>query len=171
MRRHQSDDQDTEDELPSESQLPTTVPHPEKTVDVALAQYTALRSELAGRVNIQAALVGVALTGAGVIFSLALSRDGNTLLLTTVPPFSLVINVLHMAETYRMGNHRIHTRAPVAARCTIRWNVVMGNVTGSTSVETKHRSNCYDFRWCSSRSSRHHEPACNSFNYNRREVS
>ncbi len=80
-----------------------TPQHPERRVDVALAQFTALRGEISGRVNIQAALVGVALTALGVIFGLALSKEGNPLLLTAVPTVGLAITILYYAEAYRIG--------------------------------------------------------------------
>lgn len=80
------------------------VPHQtDRAVDVALAEFTSLRTEMAARVNIQAALVGVALTAIGVIFGLVLDKGGNTLLLLAVPPLALIVNVLHLAESHRIG--------------------------------------------------------------------
>jgi hypothetical protein len=85
---------------------------PEKlAVDVALAEFDALRAEITSRITTQAALVGVGLTALGVLIGLAVENDEQRLLLA-VPPLALVINLQWSIENRQValiGKH-IRTR-------------------------------------------------------------
>ena len=75
----------------------------EKRVDVALAEFNALRSELLSYSTAQSALVGVGLTTLAVIVGFVVKEDGDPRLLLAIPPLATVINLLQAANTYRMG--------------------------------------------------------------------
>jgi hypothetical protein len=72
-----------------------------KAVDVALAEFNALRSEILMHVTTQAGLVGIGLTVLGVIVGLVVKEGGDDRLLLGIPPLAAVINLLYAAETHR----------------------------------------------------------------------
>jgi len=78
-------------------------PFSAKAVDVAVAEFNALRAEINSRMTAQAALVGIGLTAVGVILGLAAGEDGNERLLLAIPAVALLVNTLSAAQT-----HRIH---------------------------------------------------------------
>jgi hypothetical protein len=77
--------------------------HPSKAVDVAIAEFNALRAEIANRITVQSTGVGVGLTALGVIFGIVVKDDGDNRLLLAVPPLSTVICLLITRETYLMA--------------------------------------------------------------------
>jgi hypothetical protein len=73
-----------------------------RDVDVALAEFAALRAEIASSKTVQSTSIGVGLTAIGAIFAFALQKNGTTDTLLVVAPFSLVINVVYFAEAVRI---------------------------------------------------------------------
>lgn len=77
-------------------------PHyPERVIDVAIAEFNALRAEIVSHVTAQAALVGLALTAAGVIVGFTVKEGADQRLLLIIPPLTLLVVLLHTAETFR----------------------------------------------------------------------
>lgn len=76
-------------------------PHPDRTVDVALAEFNALRSELVSHLTAQGAVVGVGLTALAVVTGFVVKEGGEERLLLLVPPITLLVVLLHSAGTYR----------------------------------------------------------------------
>jgi hypothetical protein len=74
-----------------------------KRIDVAVAEFNALRSEMHNRINAQAALVGVALAALGVVFGFVVKDHGETRLLLAVPPLALLVSLLSAAESHRVA--------------------------------------------------------------------
>jgi hypothetical protein len=72
-----------------------------RSVDVALAEFNALRAEIISHVNAQYALIGVGLTALGLIFSFVIKDHGNRHLLLIVPPLAFLFSLLHAGATYR----------------------------------------------------------------------
>ena len=77
-------------------------PHPGRAVDVALAEFNALRAEILSRTTAQSALVGVGLTAVGVIFGFVAREGAGDQLLLAVPPVAAAVSLLSAAETYRV---------------------------------------------------------------------
>jgi hypothetical protein len=75
--------------------------HPERAIDVAIAEFNALRDEIVSHVAAQAALIGLALTAAGVIVGFTVKDGANQKLLLAIPPLTLLAVLLHTAETFR----------------------------------------------------------------------
>lgn len=76
-------------------------PSADRAVDVALAEFNALRAEIVSRFTAQAALVGLGLTTLGVIIGFTVEKNADKDLLLAVPPLTLLVVLLHTAETYR----------------------------------------------------------------------
>jgi hypothetical protein len=70
-------------------------------VDVAIAEFNALRAEIISHVTAQAALVGLALTAAGVILGFTVKEGADQRLLLAIPPLTLLVVLLNTAETFR----------------------------------------------------------------------
>jgi hypothetical protein len=68
---------------------------------VAIAEFNALRAEIVSHVTAQAALVGLALTAAGVIVGFTVKEGADQRLLLAIPPLTLLVVLLHTAETFR----------------------------------------------------------------------
>jgi hypothetical protein len=83
---------------PGQSESPV---YREKAVDVAVAEFNALRAEIVSHVTAQAALVGLALTAAGVIVGFTVKDGADQRLLLALPPLALLVVLLHTAETFR----------------------------------------------------------------------
>ena len=81
---------------------PAGAPHPERAVDVALAEYNALRAEITAHLTTQAAVVGLGFTALGVVFGFVIKEGASDELLLLIPPIALVAVLLHTAETYRI---------------------------------------------------------------------
>jgi hypothetical protein len=75
--------------------------YPDRAVDVAIAEFNALRAEIVSHVTAQAALVGLALTAAGVIVGFTVKEGADQRLLLAIPPLTLLVVLLHTAETFR----------------------------------------------------------------------
>lgn len=61
---------------------------PKRAIDVAVAEFNALRAEIVARMTKQAALLGVSLTALGVIAGLAYQDAGDERLLLGIPPLA-----------------------------------------------------------------------------------
>jgi len=79
-------------------------PQAAKSVDVALAEFTALRAEIVSVSTAQRALVGIGLTALGAIFGFALNAKGNEHLLLAVPPLAALLSLLHAGESARAAS-------------------------------------------------------------------
>lgn len=75
----------------------------DKAIDAALAEFTALRSLMAIRFQIQVALLTGALTAIGVIAGIALQHDGNKDLLLFIPVLASVVAIIHGEQRGRIG--------------------------------------------------------------------
>ena len=62
----------------------------EKRVDVALAEFNALRAEIVASANAGNALIGVGLTALAVIVGFVVKDEGDERLLLAVPPLAAV---------------------------------------------------------------------------------
>lgn len=76
-------------------------PNQDRAVDVAIAEFNALRAEIVSHVTAQAALIGLALTAAGVIVGFTVKEGGDERLLLAIPPLTLLVVLLHTAENFR----------------------------------------------------------------------
>lgn len=77
-------------------------PGKDRVVDVALAEFNALRAEIVGHTTAQYAFVGVALTALGVILGLVIREGGDGRLPLAVPPLTALVSLLHAAISYRL---------------------------------------------------------------------
>jgi hypothetical protein len=71
-------------------------------VDAAFAEFTALRAELLGHSASQNTLVGLGVTGVGVVVGIAFGGAGNLQLLAIVPVLISVVILAYCGETYRV---------------------------------------------------------------------
>lgn len=74
-----------------------------EAVDVAIAEFNALRAEIISRMTAQAALVGIGLTAVGVILGLSVGEEGNKSLPLAIPAIALLVNTLSTAQTHRIN--------------------------------------------------------------------
>lgn len=81
----------------------TCKPSPDRAIDVGLAEFETLRAEIVSHLNAQAAVVGLGLTGLGVIIGFSVKEGGNERLLLAVPPLTLLVVLLHSASSYRLA--------------------------------------------------------------------
>jgi hypothetical protein len=88
-------------------------PDREPVIQVALAEFAALRAEIVGRTSSIAALVGVGLTAVGVIVGFAVKENGDLRLLLALPPLAMVINVLLSIEHRRIVLAGAYIRGPL----------------------------------------------------------
>lgn len=72
-------------------------------IEVALAEFAALRAQIAGHIRAQAAVAGLGLTALGVVAGFSVGNDGDQRLLLAVPLLVMVVVLLHTAETYRIS--------------------------------------------------------------------
>jgi hypothetical protein len=75
---------------------------PDKAVDVALAEFNALRTEIVNHMTAQATLTGVGLTALGVILGFALRGGGDRELLLTIPLLATLVSLLHAGINYQI---------------------------------------------------------------------
>ena len=75
----------------------------DKAIDAAIAEFTALRSLMAIRFQIQVALLTGALTAIGVLAGIALQPDGNKDLLLFIPVLASVVAIIHGEQRSRIG--------------------------------------------------------------------
>jgi hypothetical protein len=71
-------------------------------VDVALAEFNALRAELVNHMVAQATVMGVGLTALGVIFGFAIRDGGDRQLLLVVPLVTALVSLLHAGRNYQI---------------------------------------------------------------------
>jgi hypothetical protein len=71
-------------------------------VDAALAEYNALRTELVAHSAAENAVVGLGLTGIGVVAGVAFGGSGNRQLLAIAPLVASVIILAYYGEAYRV---------------------------------------------------------------------
>jgi hypothetical protein len=76
-------------------------------MEVALAEYNALRAEMLNCRTTQSAFIGVGLTAIGALSVFAVADAKNRHLLLAVPALAFIVSVLHLAET-----DRLHMPAP-----------------------------------------------------------
>jgi hypothetical protein len=81
----------------------TRQPNGKFAVEAGLAEFNALRAEINSRMTAQAALVGVGLTGLGVIVGLVVKEHGDHRLLLAVPPLAVSVNFLWAVENRQVG--------------------------------------------------------------------
>jgi hypothetical protein len=75
-----------------------------KQVDVAIAEFNALRAELVGGRGNQKNVAALALTAYGLLFTISFGKDGDVRLLLLVPPLGLVFSILHLAESAHINS-------------------------------------------------------------------
>ncbi len=82
----------------------------EKAVDVAIAEFNALRAEIVSYISTQATLVGLALTAGGLIVGFTVKENADQRLLLAIPLLTLLVVLLHTAASYRsaMIGHYIY---------------------------------------------------------------
>jgi hypothetical protein len=80
----------------------------QRVVDILLAEYNALRSEIVSHVTVQAAVVGLGFTGIGVVAGLVAKTAGGDQVLLLVPPMSFFVVLIYSAETYRSAAIEIY---------------------------------------------------------------
>jgi hypothetical protein len=88
---------------------------PDRSVDVALAEFNSLRAEILNHITTQSALVGIGLTALGVIVGFVVKEKGDDQLLLAIPLLAALVNLLYAAETYRcntIGTYIQHTLWP-----------------------------------------------------------
>jgi hypothetical protein len=74
----------------------------DKAVDVALAEFHALRTETIHHMAARATLVGVGLTAVGVLFGFAIRQGGDRELLLAVPLLAALVSLLHAGRAFRV---------------------------------------------------------------------
>lgn len=73
-----------------------------------LAEFAALRAEIVARISAQVTIIGLGVTGLGLILGFVIRDNGDQRLLLAIPPLSAMVAVLHAAESYRvktLGNY------------------------------------------------------------------
>lgn len=73
----------------------------EKAIDVAIAEFNALRTEIVSYISTQAALVGLALTAGGLIVGFTVKEHVDQRLLLAIPLLTLLVVSLHTAASFR----------------------------------------------------------------------
>jgi hypothetical protein len=85
-----------------------TSPNPDRTVDVALAEYNALRAELLGHTTSQNTVLGLGLTAIGVVLGLGINAPGQRAILVVVPVVAGIVILVYWGLAYRIvviGNY------------------------------------------------------------------
>jgi hypothetical protein len=88
-------------------------PDHERAIQVALAEFAALRAEIMGRISTVATLIGIGLTSLGVVVGFAVKEDGDVRLLLAVPPLAMLVNVLLSIEHRRITLAGAYIRGPL----------------------------------------------------------
>lgn len=89
------------DDEPAESQDDRLL-RDRATVDVALAEFNALRAELTTHMTGQNTMIGLGVTAIGVVVGLAFGGSGDRQLLAIVPIVASVIILTYCGEAYRI---------------------------------------------------------------------
>jgi hypothetical protein len=66
-------------------------PSDRRALDVAIAEFNALRSEILSTATAQAALVGIGITALGIIVGFVVQKGGDRRLLLAVPAVAAVV--------------------------------------------------------------------------------
>jgi hypothetical protein len=74
---------------------------PDRAVDAVLAEFNALRSEIVSHITAQAAVAGLGLTAMAVVIGFVAKEGSDDRLLLIIPPVTMLVVLLHAAETYR----------------------------------------------------------------------
>jgi hypothetical protein len=88
-------------------------PDHEHVIQVALAEFVALRAEIMGRTSSIAALVGIGLTALGVVVGFAVKNEGDVRLLLAMPPLAMLVNLLLSIEHRRVVLAGAYIRGPL----------------------------------------------------------
>jgi hypothetical protein len=72
-------------------------------VDVALAEFHALRAESIHHMTARGTLVGVGLTAVGVVFGFAIRQGGDRELLLAIPLLAALVSLLHAGRAFRVA--------------------------------------------------------------------
>lgn len=75
---------------------------PESAVEIALAEFNALRTEIISHITAQTTVIGLGITALGIIVGFVAKEGADDHLLLVVPPLSMFVILLHTAEHYRM---------------------------------------------------------------------
>jgi hypothetical protein len=78
------------------------VDQPDQGVEVALAEFNALRAEMLGHMTAQAALIGMGLTALGFVFGFAIKDGGDRKLLLVVPLLAAFVSLLQAGRYYQI---------------------------------------------------------------------
>src|SRR5450759_209008 len=73
-----------------------------KSVDVAIAEFNALRAEILARITAQTTIASVGLTASGVAVGFAFSERGSVQVAAVVPFFAACIIVVYVFESVRI---------------------------------------------------------------------
>lgn len=87
--------------MSSEPDDRATSPAASRAVDAALAEFAALRAEIAGYINTQAALIGITLTAFGVILGIVFAKDGDSRIAAAIPFLSFLVMLLYASASYK----------------------------------------------------------------------
>lgn len=71
----------------------------EKAVDVAVAEFNALRAEIIQLNTAQAAFVGISITALGVVIGLGVRKDDRLLLI--IPPLAILVTLVYAGYAFR----------------------------------------------------------------------
>ncbi|MHC1559129.1 hypothetical protein ACR9E3_09235 [Actinomycetospora sp. C-140] len=81
---------------------------PDRSVDIALAEYNALRAELLGHTTSQNTVLGLGVTAIGVVLGLGVNAPGQRAILVVVPALAAIVLLVYWALAYRIvviGNY------------------------------------------------------------------
>ncbi|RHW24159.1 hypothetical protein D0Z08_25920 [Nocardioides immobilis] len=75
-----------------------------------MAEFEALRAEVLSMRGVQKNVISIALTAYAALFSVALSKDGDSRILWVVPPLGLVLCLFLLGEMFQIGRIGIYIR-------------------------------------------------------------
>jgi hypothetical protein len=78
-------------------------PNPDAELQVALAEFTALRDEILSVRSVQKNVTSIALTAYAVVFSVAYAENGDRSVLLVLPPLGLGLCLVQLGETLMIG--------------------------------------------------------------------
>jgi hypothetical protein len=96
--------------------MTSSTPDPSLAVQVALMEFQKLRDEIASRSGIQWALVGLTITGSGLVAGFSISNTDADLLLLLLPILAPALGLLfvdHALTILRIGEHIDSQIAPL----------------------------------------------------------
>lgn len=77
-------------------------PEPDRSVDVALAEYNALRAEILGHTTSQNTVLGLGVTAIGVVLGLGINAPGQRAILVFVPVLAGIVILVYWGLAYRI---------------------------------------------------------------------